>query len=169
LEPAATLLTILLLAKGLIASGGWAIGNVKMKRLPPVDTLNLVVWMSLVPPYPALALSGWMDGPFALTSSLGHAPWVAIGAVLYLGLGSTVLAYAIWSRRLRLYPTAAVTPFALLAPCVGALSPALVFGEPFGPLRLAGMSSIIVRLAIVALPLDRIATLLGFRAAKAYS
>lgn len=134
----------------------WGIGNTLMKKLPPVDILHLVVWMALVPPLPALAIAAWIDGPAHLPMALSSAPLIAFAAVLYLGLVSTVFAYAIWGRLLRLYPTAAVTPYALLAPCVGALSSALVFGERFGPLRLFGMALILFSLAIVALPLERL-------------
>jgi O-acetylserine/cysteine efflux transporter len=156
-------LTALGLGLTLGSAISWGIGNVLMKRLPPVETLHLVVWMALVPPLPALAISAWLDGPLSLPASLAGAPLPALGAVLYLGLISTVLAYAIWGRLLRLYPTAAVTPFALLAPCVGALSSALVFGERFGPLRLTGMVFIILGLAIVILPVERIAGWVGPR------
>jgi O-acetylserine/cysteine efflux transporter len=149
-------LTGLGLGLTLASAISWGVGNTLMKRLPPADMLNLVVWMALVPPLPALALSVWMDGPYSLPGKLAGAHPAAFAAVLYLGLISTVLAYAIWGRLLRLYPTAAVTPFALLAPCVGALSSAIVFGERFGWLRLCGMALILLSLGIVVLPIDRL-------------
>ena len=148
-------LTALGLGLTVASAVSWAIGNVLMKKLPPVDMLPLVAWMALVPPLPALALSAWMDGPLALPAALGNAPAIALAAVLYLGLISTI-AYAAWGHLLRLYPTATVTPFALLAPCVGALGSALIFGERFGSLRLAGMALILLGLAIVVLPVERI-------------
>lgn len=151
-----TMIGLMLLLASAIS---WSIGNVLLKRLPPVDMLHLVVWLSIVPPLPALVLSSLLDGPLALPKALAGASWLAIGATLYLGVISTVVAYAIWARLLHLYSTALVTPFALLAPCVGALSSAIVFGERFGPLRLAGMTAILFGLAIVLLPLDRMVNL----------
>lgn len=71
---------------------------------------------------------------------------------LYLGLVATVLAYAIWGGLLRRYPATTVAPFSLLVPFVAALSAAAVFGETFGPLRLAGMALVLVGLALSALP-----------------
>ena len=65
----------------------WAIGNVLVKRLPPVDTLHLMVWLSLVPPLPSLLLSAALDGPRALAAALASASWLALGAALYLGPG----------------------------------------------------------------------------------
>lgn len=149
-------LTMIGLILVLASAISWSIGNVLLKRLPPVDMLSLVVWMSIVPPLPAFALSSLIDGPLALPKALADASWLAIGATLYLGVIATVAAYAIWARLLHLYSAAAVTPFALLAPCVGAVSSAVVFGEQFEPLRLAGMAAIVCGLAIVLLPLNHI-------------
>jgi len=79
-------------------------------------------------------------------------------ATLYLGVVATILAYAIWGRLLRRYPAATVTPFALLVPFVGGYSSALVFGERFGTLRLAGMALVILGLAVIVLPWPRTAS-----------
>lgn len=78
-------------------------------------------------------------------------------AALYLGLVATVLAYAIWRSLLRHYPAATVTPFALLAPFVAAYASSLVFGERFRALRLAGMGLVLLGLAVIVLPLGRLA------------
>ena len=57
-----------------------------------------------------------------------------------------------WGHLLRHYSAATVVPFALLVPFVGAFSSAMVFGEQFGPLRLAGMGLVLLGLAIIVLP-----------------
>jgi O-acetylserine/cysteine efflux transporter len=138
----------------LASAVSWAIGNVLVKRLPKMDMLHLMVWASLVPPLPALAISLAMDGPGSLIHAIAAASWVGIAAPLYLGLFATVFAYAIWGKLLQQYSTAMVAPFALLSPCVGAIVSAIVFGERFEPLRLAGMASILLGVAIVAVPLN---------------
>jgi O-acetylserine/cysteine efflux transporter len=135
----------------------WGIGNVLVKRLAPVDMLNLMVWLSLVPPMPALALSIALDGPTDIVHAVTGASWLAVVATLYLGLVATVFAYAIWGSLLRRYSAATVTPFALLAPFVAAYASSLVFGERFGALRLAGMALVLLGLAVIVLPLDRLA------------
>ena len=134
----------------------WAIGNVLVKRLPRVDMLHLMVWASLVPPLPALAISFAIDGPGGLWSSLMHASWTGLAAPVYLGLLASVFAYAIWGSLLQRYSTGAVAPFALLSPCVGAITSAIVFGEQFGPLRIGGMALMLIGLAIVAVPFQRL-------------
>jgi O-acetylserine/cysteine efflux transporter len=130
----------------------WAAGNLLLKRVGQVQMLPLVVWLSLVPPLPALALSLVWDGPAALAHALPSASWPALAAVLYLGTLSTHLGYAWWGQLLRRYPTAQVAPFALLAPVVGSAASALLLGERFGPLRLAGMLAILAGLGLSVLP-----------------
>jgi PPOX class probable F420-dependent enzyme len=48
-----------------------------------------------------------------------------------------------------------VAPFALLAPCAGILSSALVFREVFRPMRYASMALILAGLAVIVLPTKR--------------
>jgi O-acetylserine/cysteine efflux transporter len=70
---------------------------------------------------------------------------VALGAV------STSIAYWLWGRLLRDYSAAQVVPFALLVPFVGAAASSIVFGERFGPLRLAGMVIVVCGIAVMLL------------------
>jgi O-acetylserine/cysteine efflux transporter len=140
-----------------MAAISWGIGNVLLKRLPNVDMLSLMVWLSLVPPLPALALSIALDGSISIVGAITHASWLAVAATLYLGVVATVFAYAIWGGLLRRYSAATVTPFALLAPFVAAYASSLVLGERFGALRLAGMALVLLGLAVIVLPLERLA------------
>src|SRR5947207_5609984 len=133
----------------LVSPVSFGVGNVLLKRLGPADMTSLMAWLSLVPPLPALALSLIVDGPLALPRALAAAPAAGVAAALFLGLVATALAYALWGALLRRYPTATVAPFALLVPFVGALSSSLVFGERFGPLRLAGMALVLAGLATI--------------------
>ena len=148
-------LTALGLGLTAVSAISWAIGNVLVKRLPPVEMLNLMVWLSLVPPLPSLALSMALDGPTDLVRALASASWLGIAVVLYLGVVATVFAYALWGMLLRRYPAATVTPFALLAPFVASYSSSLVFGERFSPLRLGGMALVLLGIAVIVLPVAR--------------
>jgi len=144
----------------LASAVSWAIGNVLIKRLPKVQMVHLMVWASLVPPLPALALSMAQDGPFAIWTALARAPWQGIAAPIFLGIFASVLAYAAWGSLLQRYSAGDVAPFALLAPVVGAITSALVFGETFSSTRLVGMACMLVGVAIVAIPIDRLARIL---------
>jgi O-acetylserine/cysteine efflux transporter len=140
-------------ALGLALAGAlsWAVGNVLVKRTAEVPVLSLVVWASLVPPLPALLISGIYDGRLPIIGALASASWPSRGAAVYLGTIATFVGYAIWGDLLQRYPAAVVTPFALLAPCMGVLSSALVFGEVFEPVRYAGMALVVAGLAIIVL------------------
>jgi O-acetylserine/cysteine efflux transporter len=87
-----------------------------------------------------------------LLSAMRGASWLSLGAVVYLAGFATILAYASWGYLLQRYSTAAVAPFALLAPCSGIVSSAVVFSELPDTARLAGMVLILGGLAVVALP-----------------
>ena len=71
--------------------------------------------------------------------------------MLWIGGISTCIAYWLWGRLLRDYPAAQVVPFALLVPFVGSAASSIVFGERFGPLRLAGMVTVIGGIAVMLL------------------
>ena len=72
-------------------------------------------------------------------------------SMLFIGAISTCIAYWLWGRLLRDYTAAQVVPFALLVPFVGAAASSLVFGETFGPLRLAGMITVVGGIAVMLL------------------
>jgi O-acetylserine/cysteine efflux transporter len=108
-----------------------------------------------VPPIPALVLAVAIDGASGIAHALTALTWRGGAAVLYLGAVATVFAYAIGGDLLRRYPTAAVTPFALLVPFVAAAGSAVVFGERFGTLRLSGMALVLVGLGVIVMPAAR--------------
>ena len=71
--------------------------------------------------------------------------------MLFIGGMTTSIAYWLWGRLLRDYPAAQVVPFALLVPFVGSAASSVVFGETFGPLRLAGMITVVGGIAVMLL------------------
>ena len=139
------------LALTLAGALSWAIGNIALKQLRDVDMFPLMVWLSLIPPIPALILSTFLDGPGAILSSVANASWPSSLSALYLGTFATLLAYALWGKLLRDYPTATVAPFALLAPCTGLLGSMLIFDEIVTPIRAIGMSLILGGLAFTVI------------------
>ena len=145
-------LTVLGLGLAVAGAFSWAVGNVLVKRTGNVPMFPFMVWLSIVPPVPALLVSSFYDPNPSLLSAIVGASWLSIAAAIYLGAMATILAYAIWGDLLARYPTAMVAPFALLAPCTGVVSSALIFGELFGPIRYAGMALVLTGLAIIVLP-----------------
>ena len=78
--------------------------------------------------------------------------WLPLFSLTLLGAFATTLAYAIWGDLLQRYSAARVAPFALLTPCTGVVSSALVFGEVFSPVRYLGMALILAGLAVIVFP-----------------
>jgi EamA-like transporter family len=82
-----------------------------------------------------------------------------VDALDYLGIVASVFAHAIWGNLLQQYSAGPVAPFAPLSPCVGEVASAFVFGERFGPLRIGGIAFMLVGLAIVSVPIERLKAL----------
>ncbi len=149
----------------LVLSGAlsWGVANILLKRLPKVGMLPLMIWMSIVPPLPLLAGSLVFEGPERILAAVSQPSLLVIGAVLYTGLLSTILAYGIWGNMLQKYPTALVTPFAMLVPVFGLASAALVLGEMPSPLELLASGLVLTGLALNIWG-ERLLRLLGKRA-----
>lgn len=113
----------------LAASAMWGMGNVITKRMGKVDLLSLVVWASLVPPLPFLALSLMMEGPARIEASLSAISLTSVFAIVYLAFIATMLGYTLWGKLLGRYPASQVAPFSLLVPIVGLASAALLLDE----------------------------------------
>ena len=65
-----------------------------------------MVWLSLVPPLPALAISGYFDSGLLIIGALSEASWLSIAGAVYLGAIATTFAYGIWGGLLTRYPVA---------------------------------------------------------------
>ena len=97
-------LRLLGLALTLGSAVSWGIGNIFLKRLGRLPQLDLMIWLSLVPPLPALALAMAADGPGAVGAALARAPWQAWAAVLYLGLVATAVVVVLKAPTSRSFP-----------------------------------------------------------------
>lgn len=137
----------------LAATASWAVGNVMQKSIGPVDRFALTLWLSLIPPIPALIASFLLEGD--VVSAILNTGWRDVGALLYLAIVSTWFGYVAWGRLLSLYPMAVVSPYALLIPIFGMASSALVFGERFGMERLAGAALVMLGVAVATLSIRR--------------
>ena len=135
----------------LISPISFAIGNLLLRQARDVPMFDLFAWLCLVPPLPLLVLALAVDGPQATWHSLWQMSPTGLVSMLFIGAISTCIAYWLWGRLLRDYTVAQVVPFALLVPFVGAAASSLVFGETFGPLRLAGMITVVAGIAVMLL------------------
>lgn len=129
----ATLVPVLLtLAGGL----GWAIGNLgsrKAMQASPDEPIRLLLWMSVVPPLPMLALSLVVEGPSriagsfsGLTSATGL---LALAGLAYTVLVATLCGGMLWTGLMGRHPSSTVAPFSMLVPVVGIGASFLLLGE----------------------------------------
>jgi O-acetylserine/cysteine efflux transporter len=130
------------------AASMWALGNVVTRKLGKVNLVGLVVWGSLIPPLPFLALSLWLEGPALISQSLRTLGLDSMLVLAYLAFGATILGYGLWSRLLSRYPASQVAPFSLLVPVVGISSSALLLGERLGGLQMVGAALVMAGLLI---------------------
>ena len=121
----------------LVASLFWAMSNIVTKRAGKVDMFAFVIWGSLIPPLPMLALALLLEGPGAVTSLVSISPQ-ALFSVLFIAYGSTLLGYGGWAILLGRHPAGLVAPFALLVPVVSFAAAFVLLGEAVSPLELAG-------------------------------
>jgi O-acetylserine/cysteine efflux transporter len=135
----------------MICPVSFAIGNLLLRRANGVRMFDLFAWLCLVAAIPLLALTLVTNGPQPTWHALAHMSLTGLVCMLVLGGISTSIAYWLWGRLLRDYPAAQVVPFALLVPFVGSAASSVVFGETFGPLRLAGMVTVIGGIAVMLL------------------
>jgi O-acetylserine/cysteine efflux transporter len=142
----ATLIGFLLVIASAFA---WGIGNVVAKRAArfDADMFALGVWSSLVPPLPLALMSFVFEGGAKAWSAVASASLLTWGCVLLIAWGATLFGFASWARLLHRYPTALVSPFALLIPVFGLASGAVFLGEDLAPLQMAGVALVLAGLA----------------------
>ena len=135
----------------MISPVSFAIGNLALRRAQHARMFDLFAWLCLAAAVPLLALTLLSNGPQPTWHALGQMSLTGLACMVFLGGVSTSIAYWLWGRLLRDYPAAQVVPFALLVPFVGSAASSIVFGETFGPLRLAGMVTVIGGIALMVL------------------
>ncbi len=135
----------------MISPISFAIGNLLLRGARGVPMFDLFAWLCLASAVPLFALALVKNGPAPTWDALTHMSLTGFLCMLALGAISTSIAYWLWGRLLHDYPAAQVVPFALLVPFVGSAASSIVFGERFGPLRLAGMLTVIAGIAVMVL------------------
>jgi O-acetylserine/cysteine efflux transporter len=139
------------LAMCVAAAAAWAVANLMMKRAAAagggMGPISLMVWISLVPPLPLLALSLLVDGPHAVGDALAHLDLRSVSAIAYIAFLSTLGGFAAWSWLMRAYPAGQVASFALLVPPFGLAFGALLLGEPLGPPQLLAAALVVAGVA----------------------
>ncbi|SNS32570.1 O-acetylserine/cysteine efflux transporter [Actinomadura meyerae] len=157
----------------LICLGGaaaWGLANVGMRRMnqaarEPVDAFGFMVWMSLVPPLPLLALSLIFEGPGALPDSARHLSVPGVASLAFIAYVATLFGFGAWGWLMRRYEAGTVAMYSLLVPPFGLLSAALLLDERMTAVQLTGAALIIAGVAAGTIRLGRpLAALRRYRA-----
>jgi len=139
------------------ASFMWAVANIQIKQLGPVDGFALNAYLGLFAAPQLFLTSAFLEsGQFA---ALANADWVGWSAVAYMAILVTVVSYVMWFRVLRRYPVNHVMPFTLLVPVLAVVAAALLLDEPLtvrvilgGAATVAGVAAIVLRRPRLAEP-----------------
>lgn len=138
LDGGAALLPVLLTLCGGL---GWAIGNLCNRQARAAEPFRLMLWMTVVPPVPMLAVSLALEGPSAVASSftgLGEPRGLlALGGLAFTVVVATLLGSGIWTALMARHPSSTVAPFSMLVPVVGIGSSWLLLGDPTSAVELA--------------------------------
>lgn len=130
--------------------------NIAAARGEKLNMLNLVIWGSLVPPLPMLALALLIDTPSTLINSLMNLSPMSIFSALYLAFASTLFGYGYWGILISKYPLSKITPLSLLVPITGLLTARIVLAEELSKMQWLGVSIILIGLIFSNLDFKRI-------------
>lgn len=125
------------------AAASWGVGNVATRKARSPNPLGLLVYSSLIPPLPLLALS--LATERGQSVELGAA---GVLALLYVVGLSTLIGFGAWAWLLGRHPASTVAPFTLLVPVVGIASAWLLLSETPTTPELAGAAVVLGGLAL---------------------
>ena len=135
----ATVLPFLLTLAGAL---GWAIGNVSSRQARTTRPFHLMLWMTVIPPLPFLALSLTFEGPQLIGEALNVAltldGLVPTLGLLYTVVVATLVGSGIWTWLMSRHPASVVAPFSMLVPVFGMSAAWLVLAEVVRPGEILG-------------------------------
>jgi O-acetylserine/cysteine efflux transporter len=129
----------------------WALSNLVARlasRVTDFEPFPFIVWSSLFPILPFVALALWSEGWHTTTAQVQGMGLTAWLAVLFLGWMATLLAYSLWTRLLKRHPAGRVTPFSLLVPVVGLWAAWVFLQESPLPQQWLGAAAVLMGLLI---------------------
>lgn len=140
----------------ILAALFWSISNIIIrfatrdteKRGEKLDMLGLVVWSSLVPPLPLMALAFLVDSPQEIFHALTNLKWISVFSAFYLAFLATLFGYGVWTMLFDKYPTGKVAPLSLLVPVTGLFTAQVVLGEKLTSVQWLGCVVILAGLLI---------------------
>lgn len=134
------------------AAAMWSVSNIVVRRAqqstPHFDAVAFLVWSSLIPILPFIALSLLFDAPATRVSWM-QAPWSTWLSLAYLGWMATILAYALWTSLFKRHPVNRIAPFSLGVPLIGIMTGMLALGDVITGWQWAGIALVVCALMCV--------------------
>lgn len=147
--------TVLGFILSLCGASMWAASNIVARKAqgtnPDFSALGFVVWTSIIPILPFVAMSYLFDA-LSARSNWSSASLISIGAAAYLGLFGSIFAYTLWTRLLKRHSANRVAPFSLGVPVIGLAAGMWLLGEQVSRWQWAGIVFVIAALGVSFLP-----------------
>jgi drug/metabolite transporter (DMT)-like permease len=124
----------------------FAVYSACMRLKPELHWMTFMIALAVV--------SAIANVPFAVLEHMSGEPleptWMTVGAVVYVGIFASTIAYACWSRGIELIGAARAGVFLHLVPLYGALLSSLLLGEAIRLDQIAGLGLILSGVALAS-------------------
>ncbi|MQU04908.1 EamA family transporter [Pseudomonas helleri] len=131
-----------------VSAFSWSVGNIIIKQSKVREIFAFVVWASLFPPLPLLALTWLVHGSAPFVSVVSHVEWVAVLSLLFQVYVATHFCYWGWNVLLREYPVSRVAPLSLLIPVFGVVGSMLMLGHRVGASEAVSLGLMLLALVV---------------------
>ena len=111
-----------------IAAFAWAVANILIKRISPINPFRLNAWLGVLTAPQLFVLSLLFEDH--QLSRLAAADWRGWGAMVFMAVGASIAGYGLWYWLIGRHEVNRVVPLMLLSPVLAVLLAALLLGEP---------------------------------------
>lgn len=125
----------------------WAAANILIKRLVAVRPIVVNAWMALMTVPQLLAISALLET--GQVRALAEASWRGWGAIVYMAVGASIIAYGLWYALLGKYDVNSVVPLTLLAPVLAVFLAVAILEEPLTLNTVIGGAVTIIGVAMI--------------------
>ena len=133
----------------MLSASAFAVANIQIKRLAPINFMSLNAWIALIGAPLALLLSLVFER--GQIEALRAAPWPALSVIVYMALVVSIVGHGLWYWLVPRYETNQTMPLTLLVPVLGVLFGVLLLDEPLSATLVAGGGLTVTGVAVIVL------------------
>jgi len=131
----------------LLASLVWAIANIQIKRIGPINGLALSGWMAFFAAPELFVVSYFTE--HTRPTEIVDIGWRSGGTIVYMAVFVSIISYTLWYPLMRKYSVNQIMPFTLLVPVFGVLGGVLLLGDSIHVNTLLGGIATIIGVGII--------------------